>query len=259
MTATDEITVTLSEGLSGLSVDTPFQVSDISATGYSGQFVVSDVLATDSTGTTQFKYQVSNPPSDALPTVTGSTVNLQIDTVTSGSPYVFNISLVLSSACGMHADGVRQMDSSPWLLLSLQVLDFKKDKNAFVKYDTTSGEYKDGSFAGNENINSDSRAIFKPSYRNFHIKASNNSVIQIVSCFAIGYAEHFVTDTGGDLSITNSNSSALALKFCCIQWIQKDAFRKDDIMDISHIIPLETSRDYLILPLNLMHWMLKKL
>ena len=125
VTATDEITVTLSEGISGLSVDTPFQVSDISATGYSGQFVVSDVLATDSTGTTQFKYQVSNPPSEALPTVTGSTINLQIDTVTSGSPYVFNISL--RSVFGTLME-VKQMDLNPWLLLSLQVLDFKRIK-----------------------------------------------------------------------------------------------------------------------------------
>ena len=237
VTATDEITVTLSEGLSGLSVDTPFQVSDISATGYSGQFVVSDVLATDSAGTTQFKYQVSNPPSDALPTVTGSTVNLQIDTVTSGSPYVFNISLrSVFGMCGMHADGSKADGFKSMVVAQFTGIGLQKDKNAFVKYDTTSGEYKDSSFAGNENINSDSRAVFKPSYRNFHIKASNNSVIQIVSCFAIGYAEHFVTETGGDLSITNSNSN-FGAKAIVSSGFKKDAFRKDDIGYITHIIP----------------------
>ena len=237
VTATDEITVTLSEGLSGLSVDTPFQVSDISATGYSGQFVVSDVLATDSTGTTQFKYQVSNPPSDALPTVTGSTVNLQIDTVTSGSPYVFNISLrSVFGMNGMHADGSKADGFKSMVVAQFTGIGLQKDKNAFVKYDATSGEYKDSSFAGNENINSDSRAVFKPSYQNFHIKASNNSVIQIVSCFAIGYAEHFVTESGGDLSITNSNSN-FGAKAIVSSGFKKDAFRKDDIGYITHIIP----------------------
>ena len=102
---------------------------------------------------------------------------------------------------------VKHLDSSPWLLPSLRVLDFRKDKNAFVKYNATSGEYKDSTFAGNANINQDSSAVFKPDYENFHIKASNDSVIQIVSCFAIGYANHFVTESGGDLSVTNSNSN----------------------------------------------------
>ena len=237
VTATDEITVTLSEGISGLSVDTPFQVSDISATGYSGQFVVSDVLATDSTGTTQFKYQVSNPPSEALPTVTGSTINLQIDTVTSGSPYVFNISLrSVFGMCGMHADGSKADGFKSMVVAQFTGIGLQKDKDAFVKYDESSGEYKDSTFAGNENINSDSRAIFKPSYKNFHIKASNNSVIQIVSCFAIGYAEHFVTDTGGDLSVTNSNSN-FGAKAIVSTGFKKDAFRKDDIGYITHVIP----------------------
>ena len=33
----------------------------------------------------------------------------------------------------------------------------------------------------------DSDSIFKASYRNFHVKASNDSVIQAVSVFAVGY------------------------------------------------------------------------
>ena len=35
----------------------------------------------------------------------------------------------------------------------------------------------------------------------------NEAFIQNVSIFAIGYAEHFSTDTGGDQSVTNSNSN----------------------------------------------------
>ena len=39
-------------------------------------------------------------------------------------------------------------------------------------------------------------------YRNFHVKASNDSVIQAVSVFAVGFADHFVAESGGDQSIT---------------------------------------------------------
>jgi hypothetical protein len=93
VTATTEVTVTLESALFGLDVDTPIKVSDVATDAYNGQFVVSDVLASTTEGTTQFKYSVSNPPSNALPTVTGSKVDLQSDSVTSASPYIFNISL----------------------------------------------------------------------------------------------------------------------------------------------------------------------
>ena len=112
----------------------------------------------------------------------------------------------------------------------------QKDKNAFVKYDESSGEYKDTAFAGNENINSDSLAVFKPSYRNYHIKASNNAFIQNVSIFAIGYAEHFSAESGGDMSITNSNSN-FGAKSLVASGFRKEAFPRDDVGYLTHIIP----------------------
>ena len=56
-------------------------------------------------------------------------------------------------------------------------------------------------------ILSNSKARYKPDYKNFHVKVTNNSFVQAVSTFAVGYAEHFVTDNGGDISLTNSNSN----------------------------------------------------
>ena len=53
------------------------------------------------------------------------------------------------------------------------------------------GNYDDSSIAGNETISNNSRAKYKPSYKNYHIKASNKSVIQAVSVFAIGFSEQF--------------------------------------------------------------------
>ena len=83
----------------------------------------------------------------------------------------------------------------------------QKDDRAFVKYNEDSpatGTYDDNTVAGNENLSNSSKARYKPEYRNFHVKVSNNSFIQAVSIFAIGFSEHFVTENGGDISLTNS-------------------------------------------------------
>jgi len=243
-TTSTDITVELTSALSGLDVDTAFQLEGISAAGYSGEFVVSDVVTTDSTGTTEFKYKVLSAPVNPLPSVTGSTVNLQIDTVTSSSPYIFNISLrSVYGMCGMYADGNKATGFKSMVVAQYTGIGLQKDNNAFVKYDETSGEYKDSTFAGNENINSDSLAVYKPSYRNYHIKASNDAVIQVVSVFAIGYSQHMLAESGGDLSVTNSNSN-FGAKSLVSEGFKKDAFGRDDVGYITHVIPpkeIETS------------------
>ena len=236
-TSSTVITVELEEAIEGLDVDTAFQVSGITADGYSGQFVVSDVVTTNANGTTEFKYKVLNSPLNPLPSVTGSSVNLQVDTVTSASPYVFNISLrSVFGMCGLHADGNKATGFKSMVVAQYTGIGLQKDNNAFVKYNATEGQYKDSTVAGNENLNSDSRAVYKPDYRNFHIKASNDSVIQIVSVFAIGYAQHLLAETGGDLSVTNSNSN-FGAKSLVSEGFKKDAFARDDVGYITHIIP----------------------
>ena len=80
-TSSTVVTVTTSETFANLAVDTAVQINGITATGYDGQFVVSEVVSG-----TEFKYNVSSAPTDALPTPTGATVNLNVDTVTSASP-----------------------------------------------------------------------------------------------------------------------------------------------------------------------------
>jgi hypothetical protein len=66
---------------------------------------------------------------------------------------------------------LRQQDLSRWLLPSLLALDLQKDDNAFVLYNSNTGTYNDNTTAGNEVISTNSRAVFKPQYRNYHIKA----------------------------------------------------------------------------------------
>ena len=87
--------------LTGADVDTAVVIDGITATGYDGQFVI-----TEKVNNTQFKYEVQNAPSNALPSTSGSTAALTIDTVTSASPYIFNCSLrSVYGMCGLLADG----------------------------------------------------------------------------------------------------------------------------------------------------------
>ena len=232
--ATTTITVTTSSAVPGLDVDTPFRISDV-ATGYNGKFVVAEKVSD-----TQIKYQVQNAPTNALPSVAGSTLALSSDTVTSASPYIFNISLrSVFGMCGMEADGSKATGFRSMVVAQFTGIGLQKDDRAFVKYNEDSpatGTYDDNTVAGNENLSNSSKARYKPEYRNFHVKVSNNSFIQAVSIFAIGFAEHFVTENGGDISLTNSNSNFGANALTSVGF-RTDAFTQDDQGFITHIIP----------------------
>ncbi len=228
----DTITVTTTEAVTGLDVDTPFVLSGITAAGYNGKFVVSEKLSS-----TQFKYEVQNAPANALPTVTGGVINLNTDTVTSASPYMFNLSLrSVFGMNGLHADGQKATGFKSMVVAQFTGIGLQKDDNAFLLYNSSTGVYDDATVPGNENLSTNSRAIYKPAYSNAHIKCSNNSVIQAVSIFAIGFTEHFVVETGGDMSITNSNSN-FGARALISKGFRPDAFSQDDKGYISHIIP----------------------
>ena len=237
-TSTTDITVTLEANnpiTAGLEVDTPFRISGISATGYDGEFVVSEKLSANS-----IKYQVQNAPVVANPTATGAKLSLSSDTVTSASPYIFNISLrSVYGMCGVHADGNKATGFRSMVIAQFTGIGLQKDDSAFVKYnrdEIPTGVYDDDTKSGNESISSDSRARYKPSYRNYHVKVSNNSFIQAVSIFAIGYAEHFVTENGGDISLTNSNSN-FGANALTSDGFRTTAFKQDNTGYISHIYP----------------------
>ena len=231
VTASTNITVTTTSAVDGLDVDTPFRISGVTATGYNGQFVVAEKLSS-----TEIVYQVQNSPTVALPPAAGVTLTLQSDTVSSASPYIFNISLrSVYGMCGLLADGDKATGFKSMVVAQFTGIGLQKDDNAFVKYNSTSGIYEDNSVASVP-LSNDSRAVFKPTYKNFHIKAKNNSFIQCVSVFAIGFAEHFVVEDGGDMSITNSNSN-FGAKALVASGYRTDAFPQDDLGYITHIIP----------------------
>ena len=73
----------------------------------------------------------------------------------------------------------------------------------------------------------DSDAVYRDGWKTTHIKMSNDAVIQIVSVFAIGFHKHFECLSGGDASITNSNSNFGQFSLAA-DGFKKDAFNKDD-------------------------------
>jgi len=232
ITATNIITVTTVSEVPGLDVDTPFRISGVTDAGYDGQYVV-----TEKVSDTQIRYQVQNAPSVASPIFTGSNLILSSDTVTSASPYIFNISLrSVYGMCGLLADGAKATGFKSMVVAQFTGIGLQKDDNAFVIYDETTGTYLDNTVPANKTISTNSRAVFKPTYKNFHIKCTNDAFIQNVSVFAIGYAEHFVTESGGDMSITNSNSN-FGAKALISSGFRTNAFPQDDVGYITHIIP----------------------
>ena len=235
VTATNVVTVTTASEVNGLDVDTPFRVEGITASGYNGQFVVDEKLSS-----TQIQYQVQSPPTNPSPAVSGATLALQSDTVTSASPYMFNLSLrSVYGMCGVLADGSKATGFKSMVVAQFTGIGLQKDDKAFVVFNQDSpptGNYDDNTVAGNETISNNSRARFKPDYRNFHIKVTNNSFVQAVSIFAIGFAEHFSTENGGDVSLTNSNSN-FGAKALISDGFRDSAFSQDDVGYFTHIIP----------------------
>ena len=184
VTPTTNITVSTSTEISGLDVDTPFRISGITAEGYNGQFVVAERPESSVNSYPDIVYQVQNAPTAALPAATGATLTLSSDTVTGASPYIFNVSLrSVFGMCGMVADGAKATGFKSMVVAQFTGIGLQKDDNAFVLYNNDSpptGTWDDNTVAGNETLSTNSKSITKPSYRNFHVKVINNSVVQAV-------------------------------------------------------------------------------
>jgi len=177
------------------------------------------------TSGTQFAY---NSPS--------AEVQVEIDTVESASPYIFNVSLRSTyGICGMHADGSRATGFKSMVVAQYTGISLQKDDTAFLKYRPGSpGNF--GIQTGTESLHTDPEAIYNPTQRSYHVKASNRAVIQAVSVFAVGYADHFIAEDGGDMSITNSNSNFGMNSMRSIGFSDQ-AFSKDALGKITHVIP----------------------
>tara|TARA_Y100000592_G_scaffold75840_1_gene118589 strand:+ start:416 stop:6280 length:5865 start_codon:yes stop_codon:yes gene_type:complete len=229
----------------GLNAGTPIKIRNINVEDYNVSTkvvqVVSDTVFTYALG--KVRSNLPAGPGAGLAPGNGASVVIETDTVTGASPYIFNCSLrSVYGMQGMHADGSKADGFRSMVVAQFTAVSLQKDDRAFVKYNKTNREYTGISYsretgdalsaessATNETevLHLDSDAVYRDNWKTTHIKMSNDSVIQVVSVFAIGFHKHFEALSGGDASITNSNSNFGQFSLAA-DGFKKEAFAKDD-------------------------------
>ena len=223
----DELVVTEpSSGLLDVTVRTkinhgffPGQYVAIANTGLNANLEgVFQVISISPTNPKEFKYRVVTTanavgliPGASITPNANATVQAEVDSVESASPYVFNVSIRSTwGICGIWADGRKATGFKSMVIAQYTGVSLQKDDRAFIRYDEFSNTWNQApltdAFATTPyHIKGD--AYWKDDWRNFHVRASDDSFIQNVSIFAVGFADHFLLESGGDMSITNSNSN----------------------------------------------------
>ena len=138
-------------------------------------------------------------------------VKAEVDSVESASPYVFNCSIRSTwGICGIWANGLKATGFKSMVIAQYTGVSLQKDDRAFIRYDEYSNTFNQASLAdafATTPYHTKGDAYWKDDWRNFHVRASEDAFIQNVSIFAVGFADHFLMESGGDMSITNSNSN----------------------------------------------------
>lgn len=183
----------------------------------------------------------------ATPDLANAIVKAEIDTVDSSSPYIFNCSLRSTyGLCGLWADGSRVSGFKSMVVAQFTGVSLQKDDRAFVKFTETTSPHPsfvlEGGASDSVALHQDStRGVYyrgdaSTGWRHYHIRVSNNAFIQSVSVFAVGYAEQHLIESGGDYSITNSNSN-FGTQALIADGFRPDAFTLDKKGHFTHIVP----------------------
>ena len=232
-----------------LTAGTPIKISGVSPSNYNISTKVQSISSTDPT---VFTYLLPNFPLNLTTPGNASSgfVTIDTDTVSGASPYIFNISLrSVYGMNGMLADGSKASGFRSMVVAQFTAISLQKDDRAFVKYNPTNRNYTDAlaitrqagtSLSGNSSstgtvYHQDSLSIYRSGWESSHIKGTNDSFMQIVSVFAIGFNKHFDAQSGGDMSITNSNSNFGQISLSS-SGFKKEAFAKDNKAFITSII-----------------------
>jgi len=215
-----------------------------------GVFAVREISVTDPK---EFSYRVEGKNAAAVglgdrigqpitpPTLdTNAITQAEVDSVESASPYVFNVSIRSTwGICGIHADGSKASGFKSMVIAQYTGVSLQRDDRAFIRYDEFSNTWNQApltdAFATTP-YHTKGDAYWKDDWRNFHVKASNDAFIQNVSIFAVGFADHFLMESGGDMSITNSNSNFGNTSLHAIGY-KGYSFAQDQGGYISHIVP----------------------
>jgi len=142
---------------------------------------------------------------------TGALTLAEVDSVESASPYVFNVSIRSTwGICGIWANGLKATGFKSMVIAQYTGVSLQKDDRAFIRYDEFTNTFNQASLKDAfDSIPYQTKgdSFWKDEWRNFHVRASEDAFIQNVSIFAVGFADHFLMESGGDMSITNSNSN----------------------------------------------------
>ena len=135
----------------------------------------------------------------------------EVDSVESASPYVFNCSIRSTwGICGIWANGLKATGFKSMVIAQYTGVSLQKDDRAFIRYDEFTNTWNQANLTDAFDsipYHTKGDSYWKDEWRNFHVRASEDAFIQNVSIFAVGFADHFLMESGGDMSITNSNSN----------------------------------------------------
>lgn len=151
------------------------------------------------------------PGGIALSTIAGGAANTyklpDVNSTRSSSPYVFNCSVrSIFGLNGMWVDGSRVSGFKSMVTANYTQVSLQTDPNCF---ETPTVEYYNDpptnkQTGSGKRYRESTADPFK--YRHWGFRASSDAQVQLVSCFVIGNADHFISESGSDLSITNSCS-----------------------------------------------------
>ena len=250
-TANSIVTVTTATD-HGLNQGTPIRIRGVGGGGVIDPYNISTTVQ-NVTGARTFTYLLpdfnSTPNLNPAPSSSSATVTVETDTVQGASPYIFNISLrSVWGMNGMHADGSKASGFRSTVVAQFTAISLQKDDRAFAKYNSVNRTYEKINYSkvngaeltagasAPEAYHLDSGAVYRQGWETSHIKMSNDSFVQVVSVFAIGFNKHFDAESGADASITNSNSNFGQISLTS-DGFKKEVFGKDNNAFITNIIP----------------------
>lgn len=144
------------------------------------------------------------------PIVAGQIPTSAWDTTASASPYIFNVSIRSDYGLGgAWMDGAKVSGLKSMVCANFTGVSLQKDMTCWQVYENgnwvslanTTQDYNKYISTSPDSVRMD------PARLSRHISAINDAFIQEVSVFAIGHGIHHFTDLGGEITVTNSNSS----------------------------------------------------
>ena len=149
---------------------------------------------------------VSYPGATRIRDTDGAIIPLpDINSTRSSSPYVFNCSVrSIFGLNGLWTEGSRVSGFKSMVTANFTQVSLQTDPNCFAPTTYYQDPPTNKTTGSGKQYKTCTTDTYK--YRHFGMRGSNDATIQIVSVFVIGNSDHFLSESGSDLSITNSCS-----------------------------------------------------